>query len=201
MGQQLAWVRSKGRTNESYQVLKSNPAIRYGIYQQRNRKGEILIEGFFKNNQKDSIWTLYDQRGRVTEVHRFREGSKIGIWQQHIERGDVILRYDYDHEVALSPMIEVKATYPPKAKKRAIEGVVKVHVTMRANCQIAGIQLIRKLGYGCDERAIRCVRRLANLTKRYNPVPVNPQKALSILHFVWRINLATYGNKYLFSLI
>jgi TonB family protein len=49
-------------------------------------------------------------------------------------------------------------SYPEKAKKEGIEGTVYVSFVVEVDGSIQGVELLRGIGGGCDEEALRVVR-------------------------------------------
>jgi len=49
-------------------------------------------------------------------------------------------------------------TYPEKAKREGIEGTVYVSFVVEVDGTIQGVELLRGIGGGCDEEALRVVR-------------------------------------------
>jgi hypothetical protein len=59
------------RTNETYYVLKSDTTIRNGSYKKWAWTGKSHIEGYYKNGVKDSVWTFYDNLGRIAQKYDY----------------------------------------------------------------------------------------------------------------------------------
>lgn len=57
---------------EKYSVLKSDPNVKQGPYVLYSlRGGKLLCKSFYKNDQKDSIWTSYDYQRNVEIVYDY----------------------------------------------------------------------------------------------------------------------------------
>lgn len=54
--------------------------------------------------------------------------------------------------------IQEHLRYPPEAKAKGIEGVVKVLFTVAADGSLSNFNIKKSLGYGCDEEAIRLIK-------------------------------------------
>ncbi len=59
---------------------------------------------------------------------------------------------------ALNKFITTNMKYPPLAKENGIEGRSMLSFTVGSDGKISNIQDIKKLGWGCDEEAIRLVK-------------------------------------------
>lgn len=57
----------------------------------------------------------------------------------------------------LSALTE-NASYPERAARRGVEGRVYVQAVVNADGSVRNVELIRGIGYGCDEEAMRVVR-------------------------------------------
>lgn len=73
-------------------------------------------------------------------------------------------------ESAMKIFIEKNLVFPAKAKAAGISGKVYVEFTLDENGEISDIKVIKSLGYGCDEEAIRIVKLM---TKLWTPVKEN----------------------------
>jgi periplasmic protein TonB len=69
---------------------------------------------------------------------------------------------------------EVKAEYTEDARRRGIQGEVTVEVVISRDGAVSNVRLLRGLGHGLDEQAIRAVRqwRFTPATRRGTPVDV-----------------------------
>jgi TonB family protein len=82
--QELIFV--KGQTSqgfaEQYHVLAANPKIRQGLYQKFvGTSASLMEEGYYKNNQKDSIWKYFDLNGNLKEQGNYLQGVISGNWK------------------------------------------------------------------------------------------------------------------------
>jgi TonB family protein len=65
-------------------------------------------------------------------------------------------------EDALAKFLKDNLVYPEKAKKAKIEGTVYVRVTLNSDGTLENPLVLRSLGYGCDEEAIRLIKAMPN---------------------------------------
>src|SRR6185312_9767038 len=76
-------------TIEQYHVLSANPKIRQGLYQKYNANTHTLIEeGYYKNNQLDSLWMYFDTFGKVVSQGYFSNGLKNGNWKRFVNNNN-----------------------------------------------------------------------------------------------------------------
>ena len=109
---------------EKYMVLKSNSAIKHGDYKQLGYKNCLMLNGYYQNNKKDSIWTEYfwrskviksqgeykddqknglwmnyflnDNKNTIRSKGHYDLGKQIGIWEFYDKKGELIQRFNYD---------------------------------------------------------------------------------------------------------
>jgi protein TonB len=63
--------------------------------------------------------------------------------------------------------------YPRKAKRKSIEGQVVVEFMVDIDGSIKDAEIIREIGGGCDEEAIRIVENMNNLPVKWIPGKIN----------------------------
>jgi Gram-negative bacterial TonB protein C-terminal len=79
---------------EIFYALKSDTLIREGPYKLvSNRK--IIVQGYYHNNQKDSLWTEYDLKGKLRFQGRYAHDQRSGIWEYYNEQGELEQRLDF----------------------------------------------------------------------------------------------------------
>lgn len=90
-------------------------------------------------------------------------------------------RYEGGME-AIRKLISENLVYPKEAEKHNIEGVVLVKFTINHKGKVIEAKAIRKLGYGCDEEAVRLVKLLKFIIPKNKGLKVLFHKDLNI-HF------------------
>ena len=88
------------KTKEVFQVLKENPDIKFGRYEKYKYK-HLIEKGYYKNNQRDSIWSIYSQAGQQVATGYYKADSLVGIWSYFSSKGKLVQRYDYDKDSLL----------------------------------------------------------------------------------------------------
>lgn len=85
-----------GELIREYSVLKSDKTIKHGPFTQYYRSKRINISGYFKDNLKDSTWTVYHLRSTVIkERGHYSKDIKIGEWSYYDRDGQEIQVYDH----------------------------------------------------------------------------------------------------------
>jgi protein TonB len=59
---------------------------------------------------------------------------------------------------ALADFLKKNLRFPEKAKAAGISGTVYVQFTVNADGSLSDIKVLRGMGYGCDEEAIRLIK-------------------------------------------
>ncbi|HPR25857.1 TonB family protein [Lentimicrobium sp.] len=75
-------------------------------------------------------------------------------------------------ESALERFISKNLKYPEEARKNGISGDVIIEFIVNADGSLSGFRILKKLGYGCDEEALRVIR----LMPAWNPGKQNGRK-------------------------
>ena len=151
-----------------YHVLKSRRTVKHGDYKSY-WYGNILKEmGKFYQNHKDGEWIMYDNQGQIDEIRYYDRGTKIGIWQKHVESGQVIKRYDHERNHELKPILNISYRYPALARDKEIEGIVKINYELDEECDLRSIDIVESLEKDCDKSAIEGTKRMINLMKKYD---------------------------------
>ncbi len=79
---------------EIYYVLKSDTLIRHGMYSLIADK-KIRIQGYYKMNKKDSLWTQFDRMGKLQFKGYYIENSRSGIWIYYNENEEEEQKIDF----------------------------------------------------------------------------------------------------------
>ena len=58
--------------------------------------------------------------------------------------------------------------YPKEAVKKRIQGVVEMKLTFDSSCHVSKKEIVKSLGYGCDEAALSLVKRIESQIKKQN---------------------------------
>lgn len=84
-------------------------------------------------------------------------------------------------EEALAKYLRENIKYPDEAKSLNISGIVYLTFVVEENGSISGLQVIRGIGGGCDEEALRVVRGMASwVPGKQRGVPVRVQFNLPV---------------------
>lgn len=172
--------------SEVYQVRRDNETIKEGLYQRffcfvtdgiqdyvlspDEQKRLVKEMGYYKNGKKDSLWTTYSYSTRMNEQGMYKEDIKVGVWKKmkKVEYGYVYEHYDFSNSIALEPEIVIVINYPNYAIEKEIEGVVGLTFDLKKDCTVENLKVVNSVGGGCDEEAMRKIKRLYELKKAYN---------------------------------
>lgn len=81
---------NSGQLKEKYQArIDGRDTIKDGLFIYFHPNGEKMQAGLFKNNQLDSIWTLYDQQGKIEAKISYKKNRKDGFFAYFYTDGTV----------------------------------------------------------------------------------------------------------------
>ena len=62
----------------------------------KDSSGNILEIGYLnENNEKDSVWTIYNNKGIVVSEMEYKNGKKVGTWRMYDDNGRIIFKVQY----------------------------------------------------------------------------------------------------------
>jgi len=174
------------QVKETFEVLKSDKKIKHGIYISYFKGSDnsesikhIHQKGNYNNGQKDGLWTIFKRPrmekkkfiyGELDSVGNYKKGIKSGIWITSTkEDGQVKIRYDFDENKKVDPLINVNLEYPEIAAELGVQGIVKLSFKTNLDCSVSDVKVVSGLGHGCDKSAIKSVKKMANLSLKYRP--------------------------------
>jgi TonB family protein len=82
------------RAEEDYYVLKADKTIKDGPYR-IFRNNEMVLSGYYKHDQKDSVWEVYSTGKTVTSRKWYREGQRTGLWEFFNKKPGSDWTYDF----------------------------------------------------------------------------------------------------------
>jgi TonB family protein len=161
--------------------------------------GNVMVE----NGAGEYILT--DESPAIEARGQLQGGLKTGKWIGHYKNGDVAFEEEYDNnrlitgvsydtagrkykydKVLDSNMLQFygyiakNLKYPAEARRNGTQGMVFVHLVTDSEGKIVRTRVVKGIGRGCDEEAIRVVTKFSgNLfsgKKRGQPIkPTKPQ--------------------------
>jgi len=139
-------------------------------------------KGFIKNGLKNGSWTGYFETGKVA-------------YEEEYENNKRIKRIDYDDlgneikdkrpESNLNTFYKFVANnleYPATARRNGIQGTVIVQILSESG-KITKTRIVKGLGGGCDEEALRVINKFNNKSKfpiRSKSHPLVEEKPVSL---------------------
>jgi protein TonB len=181
---------NRNRKNESAQdsigcvILEFNDSL--GLSTVQNGEGmvqgrlDFMVEhGKVVNGLRDSVWTVFYDNGKVYCYESWRLGLLIDGISYDLGGKE----YYYHHVLVLPEPIggyqefygqaSKKIIYPKDAQRRSIEGKVLVEVLVGKDGSVQSPRIVRGIGFGCDEEALKAVTASAAWTpaiRRGQPV-------------------------------
>jgi len=56
----------------------------------------VMTEGTWKDNQREGLWKIYHQNGKLNAVGEFKDDDKIGLWKVYDKNGQLIVGMNTD---------------------------------------------------------------------------------------------------------
>jgi len=84
---------------ESYYVDSSNDEILVGKYIKFYENGDTNVVGYFKNNKKDSVWTIYYPNGIVGKIMNYNNDKLNGKYSDYFDNGEPYTKCEYKNGV------------------------------------------------------------------------------------------------------
>jgi TonB family protein len=93
-------VSGKGfpKTEEVYYVLKDDNTKKDGPYEVI-RGGNVVCSGFYKDDQKDSVWEVYSFNNILLSRKWYQQGKRTGKWEFFTRSGEDAWTYDFNTHV------------------------------------------------------------------------------------------------------
>ena len=99
IGQQTKKINNK-KSKEVYYVLKTDKTKRQGIYKKFGCGDQVVVEGYYENGLKDSVWREYQATGS------YSEGKRVRVWDFYCFNGELEQKYDYTNDTLLFYLID-----------------------------------------------------------------------------------------------
>ncbi len=177
---------SPAKTKEIFQVLKSDPEIKNGYYKKYKFK-KLIETGFYKNNQKDSVWNIYSKNGKIVATGTYQSGIISGIWSYYSIDGALYQKYNHDTDQLIfsedslpestqdmeeqipifigglyymNTLIENNTIYPKEAWLKSRKATVYISFVVDETGNTTDVISTRPVGDGFDEEGVRLVTQL-----------------------------------------
>jgi len=162
--------------NETFYVLKSDKTTKHGEYN-KFWNNKLLVKGYYKLSQKDSIWESFDLNGQLSIKYDFtknqliyyKPGKNIGNMKFKFINGNqnsdsILNRIPIFLGGEGSYLIEINNNirYPVSAQENGISGIVNVFFIVDKFGKTSNYNVKTPLGYGLDEEAIRVLKLLSD---------------------------------------
>lgn len=62
----------------------------------KDSSGNILEIGYLnENDERDSVWVAYNDKGVVISEMEYKDGKKVGTWRMYNDNGRIIFKVQY----------------------------------------------------------------------------------------------------------
>ena len=104
---------------EVYYVSEKDNSIKEGNFQKLGYNDMVLINGYFKNGLKDSIWNYYWFSDHLKMSGIYKMDKREGLWEFYDRRGVLVQKFDYSK---LKLEYAYEDTIQPKRAMKIIAG-------------------------------------------------------------------------------
>lgn len=186
-GQEVKKI-TDNKNKETFYVLKTDKKIKHGAYERSSFNNKLLIKGFYKLGQRDSIWECYDFNGRLTLKYDFTKDEVImyrPFDQVKDKRFKIINQSNLsDTTILTRPPIFLggdsyitselvnNLRYPLLAFNARKSGKIMVSFIIDKHGKTSNYHVKTPIGYGLDEEAIKLLK---NLPDNWLPGLLNGQ--------------------------
>jgi len=166
------WKEMKSRKRASYYRLIDQ--LPNGLYKCTDfyRTDTIQMIGYYKDKsleKQDSTFDFYSENGLLLEHYRIKNDQVRFSYETVISNDSVsdtlfttidTMATFHDHPDDINKFILNYLEYPEKASKNDVGGVVLLSFVIDEFGQIKNVEVVKSLGYGCDEEAIAVVKHM-----------------------------------------
>lgn len=107
------WPGTYPMIKEVFYVQKSDRTKKDGPYQLA-QDGKQLVSGYYNNDQKDSVWEMYNSSSILVSRKWYRQGEKTGKWEFFTRTGEPDWTYDFNTQTLVhlrSPFVDTVTFY------------------------------------------------------------------------------------------
>lgn len=159
---------------------------RTGVWKEYTDSGMLKEEGPYVDGKQKGLWNYYYDNSKrlwytVDMVADVQDGTLKSYYKngklkrvEQLEKGKSISGKCYDQdgkEIKFTPFTQMPSPeysimqfladhigYPSKARKKGIEGRVRVKFVVNEEGYLTQFKIIKSLGHGCDEEVLRVMR-------------------------------------------
>lgn len=136
-----------------------------GRFYSMDENGKLLAEGAYASGAKEGKWLDYYETGKVKHEEIYQAAELVqGTYFN--EQGESFTYNAYNYEAmpeypggmaGLTKFLSSQLRMPKEATKRRVKGTVYVGFVVGSTGQVRDVQVLRGIGAGCDEEAVRVV--------------------------------------------
>jgi len=162
----------KEKRGEAYYVLKDNPEVKHGLYQNSSKK-RLIEKGEYDHNKKIGVWEFYDDQGNLEQKYDYtsnqlifnKERKQFGIYKLNSDGNLIEIEPDM-HPLFIGGrarydrFIKNNLKYPKNSKSKGTEGRQIVIVLLSKQGEILEKRIYRPISADIDEEALRLINEL-----------------------------------------
>lgn len=147
-----------------------DPMVKHGkcTYYEKNRIKSR--EGSYTNNVMTGKWIEWEDHGKDSSIYKYQPDGTVKLiriaqkLKNEAENGiitmaDEMPAYPGGDKARLN-FLQNNITYPVNARSMGIQGTVYVTFVVETDGSISDVRVLRGIGGGCDEEAIRVIKKM-----------------------------------------
>ncbi len=150
--------------------------------------GNLKKEFYVDNGIKDGDEKIYNLNGQLLSISSYKNGILINQQKFSDDTLNAIMKnvqYSKDNFKEAYPIgglekIQSNLIYPEDAIKFGLEGKVKILLLIDENGKVLSHKILKSLGLGCDEEAIRVLKQTNFMPARVNDKYVKSELELEL---------------------
>lgn len=147
----------------AYSVYKKTKKQEEGIHKTYRADGVLWYTESYEDGKSHGEFRSYYPGSQLKRIERYEKGTFVsGECFQEDGSPRPFTRFQQapqypGGEQALFNYISTNLQYPPKARKKNIQGRVVLTFVLNKDGSVSDVQVVKGIGGGCDEEAVRLV--------------------------------------------
>jgi len=145
----------------SIDTIQYTDSLYFSIISKRRCTGTVNVDFYKKSADGLTSMVFLKDSLRLTEKDYRSESFQISNFIDCVVLKECEVQPEYPGgEEALMEYLRDNIKYPQLAREKNIQGTVFIQFIVRSNGRISGIRVLRGIGGGCDEEAIRVIENM-----------------------------------------
>jgi TonB family protein len=165
-------------TTIRYQVLKEDPSVWHGTYEETKWKDK-LVEGQYTQNQRSGVWTYYQYGNRMYYKYDYDQEKVVEVAPSLMDKTHVLVidGEEVETDEVDNPVLVIGGSdqqlgqiykgvrYPADARERNIQGIVVIECTIEPDGSCHNIGIRKSLYPSIDQESLRMAQQVLTATQ------------------------------------